>query len=154
MKKYLAWIAIAVLLCSAGVALAGADSKLYALESVGLVTNAKTYVIRGEIEAVYIDVDTATTRTNMVYVTDPFGVVIFSNATLTADAKYYPRKQGQTTAGAALSWTEAGTQTNTVTTTYFAERFAVAGEVTATYVNVGTSTTQTNGADVTVIYVD
>ena len=153
--KYIAG-AFAILAVVGVTAMAGMRTKTYQLEAVGLTTNAVTYAVRGAVKAVRIDVDTATTRTNMIYLVDDYGQIVFSNATLTADATYSPRVQGQTSAGAALSWTEAGTQTNTITTTFFAEPFSVAGNLTASFVNVGgstaPSTTQTNGADVIVIY--
>jgi hypothetical protein len=156
--KYIAG-AFAILAVAAVTAMAGMRTKTYQLEGVGLATNAVTYAVRGDVKAVRIDVDTATTRTNMVYLVDDYGQIIFSNATLIADATYYPRVQGQTVAGAALTWTELGTinsvpSTNAVTTTFFAEPFSVAGNLTATFVNQGVSTTQTNGADVIVIYAE
>lgn len=154
--KYIAG-AFAILAVVGVTAMAGMRTKTYQLEAVGLATNAVTYAVRGAVKAVRIDVDTATTRTNMIYLVDDYGQIVFSNATLTADATYSPRVQGQTSAGAALTWTEAGTENtnitaNTITTTFFAEPFSVAGNLTASFVNVGVSTTQTNGADVIVIY--
>jgi len=156
MKKLLT--GIAVLLVCALPAFAGMDSITYTLSPAGIGVNATSdvsYVIRGVVESVYVDSDfTATTGT--VTITDSYGT-IFTKA-CTADAQYYPRAAAHTTAGAAMTWTGLGSDavgltSNTVTTTQFYEKMAVAGEVKVTVVQSAELTgVATNDYSVTILF--
>ena len=155
MKKLLT--GIAVLLVCALPALAGMDSITYTLSPAGIAasaTNDQSYVIRGVIESIYVDSDfTATTGT--VTITDSYGTIFTKSCT--ADGQYFPRAAAHTTAGAALAWTEVGTDasggtSNTVTTTQFYEKIAVAGDVKVTVVQSASTGTYTNDYSVTILF--
>jgi hypothetical protein len=149
MKKLLTLAAI--VLC-ASYALAGVDSVAYSLTQTRHLTNSVTYVLRGHIESIYVDI--AANTTNTILVTDSYGTILTKSG-ITADARYNPREQAQTTAGAASTWTElgndaSGATTNAVTTGKFGERIAVAGPVTVALFSPAAITT--NDATVTILY--
>lgn len=135
-------------------AFAGMDTVVYTLSDIGhstASTGTATYVARGLIESVYVDVTALTTGT--VTITSSSETIL--SKSITADANFYPRVAGQTTAGAAATWTELGSNldgqtTNTITTTKFGEKIAVAGDLTCKFVG-STPAITTNDVVVTVI---
>lgn len=82
MKKFLASVIFAAL---AGVASAGTGDRPVTFSLVTTNSDTETYVVRGQIEAVLVDV--AATKTNVILITDQVGATIFS-ATVSADAVY------------------------------------------------------------------
>ena len=127
-------------------AFAGMDNAVYRIQTDGAnSTNSATYVLRGTVEHIYIDVPPLSTGAVTVASEHE---TIFSKTGIAADACYTPRKAAQTYTGAALSWTELGSNndgptTNVVTSTQGiggSEKYAVAGDVTVTVVGASTGT--------------
>jgi hypothetical protein len=155
MNKFLTGIAI--LSAIALPALAGMDSVTYSIDAAGLTTNTSVYVIRGIIESVYVDAPELGTAT--VSLATSHGT-IFTKSCGATDAQYFPRAAAHTTAGAALTWTEAiagqtGPGTNTITTTRFYEKIGVAGVVTCTVNQTatgGTASQNTNSWAISVLF--
>lgn len=129
--KYLV-IAVAILAAVFSVK-AEMDSAKYTLSTVTTNVASKTYVLRGQIEGIYVDVTAGKTQTVAV----ASALDTFLSASITADAMYYPVQVGNTDAGVAV--------TNTFV------RFPAAGDVTVT-VTPAAGTTGTNTTQVTVIY--
>jgi hypothetical protein len=149
MKRICIGISIlAMLALPAFSAMDDVDYSVAVIGSAASSTNSATYVLRGTIESVYVNVPANTTNT--VTITSDQGT-IFTKASITADAQYFPRAAAHTTAGAALTWTEVSSAgvTNTVTTTQFYDKIAVAGPVKVTV--VGQTDTTTNTVTTTII---
>lgn len=153
MKKLLGIVLLGLLALPA---VAGMDSKKFSTTVYGTGTAATgtvTYVMRGEIESVYVDF--TSTRTGTVTIADDYGT-IFTKSAITADTMFYPRVAGQTYAGATLTietlGTGAATSTGMVltTTSPLYEKRAVAGPVTVTVISENTPVT--NAAAVTIMY--
>lgn len=138
MKKY--FISLGIGLAISGAAIAQTmDTRVYTVTSIGTNAASQTFVLRGELESLYVDV--TATKTQTVAVASAFGTAF--SAAITADAVYYPRVQEQTSAGAAIT---SGSTTNTSF-----GKFPMAGPVTLT-VTPAADTTGTNTTTVTVIY--
>ncbi len=157
MKKL---ISILMALClTAAIAAAGMEDIQYTFpassSTTGTAVQSKTYVLRGEIETIYIDVTGLTTGTVAVTSCDVNKAVtntIFSKALITADCVYQPRLALHTTGGAAYTWLSSVTNDNAnVITNSFLGKAAVAGPVTVTFTGQAASTS-TNDVDVTIIY--
>jgi hypothetical protein len=148
MKKFRLILPLLILL-AVNTARAGMDNVIYTLPVVGLLTNTATYVIRGTLESIYVNMSASCTGT--VTVTDDYGT-LFTKATIGSDTKFYPRVAGQTTAGATLTMdsvfngSAAGTNT---TTSPLWEKIALAGPVTVKI--IGESASYTNSAVITLI---
>lgn len=138
-------------------AFAGMDDAVYSIQTIAngaSSTNSATYALRGTVEHIYVDVPALSTGAVTVASSHE---TIFSKSGIAADACYTPRKAAQTYTGAALSWTELGSNndgltTNVVTSTQGiggSEKYAVAGDVTVTVVGASTGTV-TYG--VTIVY--
>lgn len=128
--KYLA-LAVAFLVAVFSVK-AEMDSVKFTLSTATTNVASKAYVIRGQIEGIYVDVTANKTQTVAVATAQD----TFLSASITADAMYYPVQVGNNDSGAA---------TNTFV------RFPAAGDVTVT-VTPAAGTTGTNTTEVTVIY--
>jgi len=116
-----------------------------------ITTNSATdtYVLRGEIEGVYVDV--AATKTNVILITSE-EQTIFS-ATVSAD-KYYPIAAplyGTTGSALTESYSIWDNITNSVGTNPLYGKIAVAGDVTIRAAGAA-DTTGTNAVSVTVIW--
>ena len=123
-------------------AFAGMDDRDFSVQVIDTATNTQSFVLRGALDAVYVDVPTGATGT--VTVThSPSGVAnsetLFTLADIAADAVYYPRAAMHTTAGASATWnaysttwTES-TTTNTVTTYYGASPTNATANTVLTY---------------------
>lgn len=162
MKKIMAIIAaLAAGVMIAAPSFAGMDTVVYNLSAIGVTTaatNSATYVVRGEIESIYVDVGTATTGT--LTIADSYGTIFTKS--VSSDAQYFPRVAGQTTAGTALTMTTLGSDSGGATSNTFTsasggiggcQKIAVAGDVTATIVQTktGGGDTYTNAYVVTLI---
>ena len=152
MKKLIT--GLCVLTVCAMSALAGMDTVVYGFSAAtGTTTQTKAYVVRGTIESIYVDITATTTCT--VSVADSYGTV-FSKSAIVADAQYFPRVAGQTTAGADLTqiYTGSSGEVFTATATFGGiggcQKIAVAGDVTVTVVHAIAAAT-TNTATVTLI---
>lgn len=138
---------IALVLLAFGVtALADMDDKTFgAGQTIAGSTNTYTLALRGELYGVYINVGTATTRTQTVTVASA-QQTLFTKA-VTADGWYplqYPQ-YGST--GSALTF--VGGTNNTANVVY--DRAPLAGTITTTVVG-GNGANVTNTTVVTVVY--
>jgi len=144
MKK--AGLMIVALVLCAGIALAGMDAVSFGTgQTVAASTNAVTLVCRGELYGVYIDVGTATTRTQTVTVASS-QQTLFTKA-VSADGWYplmYPQ-YGST--GSALTF--VGGTNNTANAVR--DRAPLAGTITVTVVG-GNGANKTNTTEAVVIY--
>lgn len=128
--KYLV-IAVALLAAVFSVK-AEMDSAKFTLSTVTTNVGSKAFVIRGQIEGIYVDVTAGKTQTVAVATAQD----TFLSASITSDTMYYPVQVGNNDSGAA---------TNAFV------RFPAAGDVTVT-VTPAANTTGTNTTEVTVIY--
>jgi hypothetical protein len=137
-------IVIAFLALFAFAAMAGMDNVPYKVSVIASETNSATYVLRGTIESIYVDV--ADLSTNTVTITSDQGT-IFTKAGITADTQFFPRVAGQTTAGVAYTFSTLGSDSGGATTNLFTsaqyDKIAVAGPVKVTVIGQNASTTNT-----------
>lgn len=129
MKKF---AFIAAMLMIAASAKAEMDSVKFTLSAATTNVADEAYVIRGQIEGIYVDVTAGKTQT--VAVATAQDTIL--SASITADGMYYPVQLGNNDSGAS---------TNAFV------RFPAAGDVTVT-VTPAANTTGTNTTEVTVIY--
>jgi hypothetical protein len=115
----------------------------YTLSVSGTGNAAKTYVIRGELEAVHIDVTAP--ATNTVVVTSAQGTLLTKTG-IAADVLYLPRLATHTSAGAAATF--VGGTNDTANTWY--SKAAMAGPITVTV--TGENAAATNSTIVKLIY--
>ena len=110
MKK----LAIALALFAALAASASAQMDQYVLSSTSITNDVgtDTAVIAGEIYSIYLD--SPASKTNGVAIKDSLGNTVLSVAALTADGLYYPVTPRHSTAGAALTIVDNGSNTNAV----------------------------------------
>jgi hypothetical protein len=124
----------------AGVGLADVDNKDFNIAVVGNTTNSASYVIRGALEGVYVNVP-AGTMTGTVTVATAHET-LFTRA-ITADGIYRPRVSTHTTAGAAATFNvysnTAATASAELAQTWY-DKAAMAGPVTVTVVQDGPGT--------------
>jgi len=128
---------IALLLVSviglSGSAFAGMDDRDYSVAVIDTATNTQSFVLRGQLKSVFVDVPTGATGT--VTVThSPSGVAgsetLFTLADIAADAVYHPQVAAHTTAGAAATF--VGGTNNTANAWY--EAPTMAGSVTVSVI--------------------
>lgn len=132
MKK--AGLLVALMLC-VGAAYGSMDDKLYSIAVVSTATNSSSLVLRGELEAVHIDVPTGKTGTVTVATAQD---TLLTKAGIAADVVYYPRVATHTTAAAAATFVGG---TNNVANTWYTKP-VMAGAVTVTVIGqaAGTNT--------------
>ena len=132
MKKMLM---IAILAAFAQAGFAAMDDRDYSVAVIGTATNSQSFVLRGELEAVYVTIPASATGT--VTVATSQGTV-FTKSALTASGVYFPRVALQTTAGAAATF--VGGTNNTANAWY--GKAPLAGSVTVTVIgeSEGTNT--------------
>jgi hypothetical protein len=136
MKKVLAGLAAFV---ATSVALfAGMEDREFACTVIGTATNTVTYVLRGELQAVQVDMTTPSTCTVTVASDE---LTLFSKASITADATYLPRVATHDNAGTVI--------TNASFGGYDAP--PMAGPITVTVVGQDAGG-RTNAAKVTLVY--
>lgn len=109
-------------------------------------SDSETYVVRGGIEAVLVDV--AATKTNVILITDAVGATVFS-ATVAADAVYPIRVPVYGTTASALTFVGGGATNDTVNSWYGV--YPSAGALTIRAAGAA-NTTGTNSVTVKVIY--
>ena len=135
MKKFGAMLVTLGLLASVG--LAGMDDKDFNIAVVGSTTNSASYVLRGELNGVYVNVP-AGTLTGTVTVATAHET-LFTRA-ITADGMYRPRVTTHTTSGAAATF-DAYSNTGMVANAQsWYNKPAMAGLVTVTVVQNGAGT--------------
>ncbi len=144
MKKFL--YIIAALAMIAVPAFAAMDDVTYSLTQTRHLTNSAAYTLRGQIESIYVDV--AANTTNTILVTSSQGTIL-TKSTITADTQFFPRVAAQTTAGAAYTYSTAGSLDTVTVTSAQSVPIAVAGPVTVALFSPNALTT--NSATVTVI---
>jgi len=143
-------IAFAVFAFIAATASAQMADTDFAVSLVGTNTAAKTYVIRGELESIYVDVPAS--ATNTVVVTSEQGT-LFSKSSIAADAWYLPRVATHTTAGAAATFnTYSSTNSLVANAQTWYSKAAMAGPITVTVTGENASLTNATTTTVTLIY--
>lgn len=110
-------------------------------------TGSKAYTLRGEIEAIYIDMPTTKTATVAVATAE---ATVFSKS-MTADGVYYPRTQSDDYTGTGLTWLTTGDGSTNAAANVIWGKFVAAGAVTVT-ITPEAATTGTNDYTVKVIY--
>lgn len=142
MKKVLAGL---VAFLATSVALfANMENREFSCTVIGAQTNAVTYVLRGELEAIKVDVTAPSTGT--VTVTSE-QLTLFSKASIAADATFLPRAAVHTTAGVAATFVGG---TNNVANAWY-DNQPMAGSVTVTLIGENGASV-TNNTKVTLIY--
>lgn len=117
----------------AGVGFADMDNKDYNIAVVGNTSGSATYVMRGELEGVYVNVPAGTMTGTVTVATSH--ETLFTRA-ITDDGMYRPRVSTHTTAGAAATFVGG---TNNVANTWY-DKAAMAGPVTVTVAQDGPGT--------------
>ena len=136
-------LVILAVMLAAGVVNAGMDDRLFAMPIIGVNTNVKTYVLRGELEGIHVDVPTAGTCTVTVTSEE---MTVFSKASIAADTYFSPRLALSKTDGAAATF--VGGSNNTANAWY--DNIPLAGPITVKV--IGQAATVTNTYNVTLIY--
>ena len=111
---------------------------------LGATAKTNSYVIRGDLQGIHIDVTAP--ATNTVTVTDVYGRTLFTKTTIAADAYYPILVPAYSPAGVALTF--VGGTNNTANVVYTKE--ALAGKVTC--VILGENAAISNACTVTLIY--
>jgi hypothetical protein len=118
------------------------DTRTFTLSHIGTNVASQSFVLRGELESVYVDVTASKTQT--VAVASAYGTAL--SQSFTADGVRYPRIQLHNASGVAQTVVDAGTNTNAVL-----GKFPMAGPITVT-VTPAANSTGTNTTAVTLIY--
>jgi len=139
MKKLIAFILCAY---AVGVAAQTMDTRVFTFSNIGTNASSQTFVLRGDLEGVYVDV--TATKTQTVKVATSYATAL--EQSFTADGARFPRVQLHNSAGVAQTAVDSGSNTNAVL-----GKFPLAGPVTVT-VTPAANTTGTNTTTVTVIY--
>lgn len=121
----------------------------YNLTVVGTGTNSAGYVLRGELEAIHVDVVGTTTGT--VTVTSNDGRTLFTKASIAADATYLPVAALHTTAGAAATFNTYSQTGMVANAQAWYGKQPMAGKITVTLIGEDGATV-TNNTIVTLIY--
>ena len=131
---------LAAFVMLAGVGLADMDSKDYNIAVIGNTTGSASYVVRGELEGVYVNVPAGTMTGTVTVATSQ--ETLFTRA-ITADGMYRPRVSTHTTAGAAATFNvysnTAATASAGIAQTWYSKA-AMAGLVTVTVAQDGPGT--------------
>jgi len=142
MKKALT--GLAAFMATSVALFASMEDRDFSCTVIGTQTNAVTYVLRGELEAIKVDVTAPSTGTVTV-VSDE--LTLFSKASIAADATFLPRAATHTTAGIAATFV-GGTQN--VANVWYGKQ-PMAGPVTVTLIGENGAAV-TNNTKVTLIY--
>jgi hypothetical protein len=98
MKKVLTVLGVMAVVCLS--ARADMDSRTLTAQVIGLATNTANIVMRGQLEAIKVDITAGSTST----VTITSGeLTLFSKSGIVADATFLPRGATHTTAGVAIT---------------------------------------------------
>lgn len=144
MKKVM--VGMAAFIATSVALFAGMEDREFSCTVIGAGTNSVTYVLRGTLEAVNVDVTAPSTSTVTVASDE---LTLFTKAGITADATYLPRAAAHTTAGAAIQF-YTGNETNWTSAAQY-ESQPMAGAITVTLVGQN-GTSVTNNTKVTLIY--
>ena len=140
MKKL---IAVFLLIAAASLqALAVSDSEPFSVQAIGTTTNTRSIVVRGELEALKVDITAGQTCDVTVATAE---LTLFSKSDIAADATFLPRAATHTTAGVAATF--VGGTNDTANTWY--SKMPMAGSVTVTVIGKSAGT---NNAVVTLLY--
>lgn len=149
MKKLM--IQIAALFLGAMIvvpAFAVMDNVTYTFNGIGgltVSTGSATYVARGQIESVFVDVTALTTGT--VTLTSSAGTILTKSA-IVCDTNFLPRAEIGTTAGGRITWTGTGANLDGATSNNVPgpiyDKIAVAGDLTCTFVGSAYAITTNN----------
>ena len=136
MKKFFVFVSLVAI--AALPVFADMDSKEYSLRVIGATTNSSSIVIRGELEAIKVDLTAG--QTNTVRVTSG-ELTLFEKATIGADATYLPRAATHTTAGVAATFVGG---TNDTANVWYSKQ-PMAGTITVRVIgeSAGTNTVVT-----------
>jgi hypothetical protein len=137
---------MAVMLLACVSAQAGMEDREFSATVVGATTSTVTYVLRGTLEAVLVDVTAPATSTVTVASQE---LTLFTKSGIAADSTYMPRATTHTTAGAAISY-YTGNATNWTSMSQY-ESQPMAGPITVTLVGQN-GTSVTNNTKVTLLY--
>jgi hypothetical protein len=143
MKKGLIGLAVFAL---ANASFAGMEDREFDLTVIGASTQTVTYVLRGTLEAVNVNVTAPATSTVTVASDE---LTLFTKSGIAADATFLPRAAAHTTAGAAIQF-YTGNETNWTSTALYQAQ-PLAGSVTVTLVGQNAASV-TNNTKVTLIY--
>lgn len=147
MKKVLGLIGIVAL--AAQFASAAMDDRDFTVAVTGLGTNSTSYVLRGELKGVYVDVPASQTGTVSVTSSQ---ATLFSKADITTDAFYLPRTGIHQYTGAAATFnTYSSTNSLQANAQTIYDAFPMAGSITVTVIGQTAGTTAVNYV-VTLIY--
>jgi hypothetical protein len=126
---------LAAMVC-ANLVSATMDDRDYQITVIATATNSVSYVLRGELEGVYVEVPTGKTGTVTVASEQ---ATLFSKADIAATTYFPVRIPLVSTAGVALTAVDAGSNTNAIV-----GKAAMAGPIAATVVGAGTGTNTWN----------
>ena len=130
----------------AGASFAGMEDREFDLTVIGASTQTVTYVLRGTLEAVNVNITAPATSTVTVASDE---LTLFTKSGIAADATFLPRAAAHTTAGAAIQF-YTGNETNWTSAAQY-EAQPLAGAVTVTLVGQNAASV-TNNTKVTLIY--
>jgi hypothetical protein len=141
---------VALLALGVSYATAEMDNRSFgALQTVGASTNSRNYVLRGELYGVYVNVGTATTRTQTVTVASAEQTLFTKD--VSADG-WYPLQYPQYGAtGSALTFNTYSATGMVARAQAWNERAPLAGTVTVTVVGKN-GANKTNTTEAVVIY--
>jgi len=142
MKKFFVFLGLAVLAVAPSYAVM--DSQTFTLQAIATATNSRTLVLRGELEAVKVDVVGVSTGSINVATAE---LTAFNKTAIGADATFLPRSATHTTAGVAATF--VGGTNDTANTVY--AKIPLAGEVTVRLIGE-TAAATTNNMIVTLVY--
>lgn len=132
MKKALTCVAILAAVC--GISSAGMNDRDFAVSVIGTATGTVTYVLRGELYGMYVDIAAGSTQSVVVASAEQ---TLLNISAATADA-WYP-----------LRYQQKGSTGSNITNEYGAA--PMAGAITLT-VTGASGQTATNATTVTVVY--
>lgn len=144
MKKLILTVLVAVAILSpvfVEEASATMDDRDFTVSVIGTATGTVSYVLRGELEGIYIDIAAGSTQTVTLASSEQ---TLFTKAGVASDVWYSLRYPQYGSTGSALEST--GATTNTVY-----GKAPLAGDITLTVIGAA-GTTATNSTTVTAIY--
>jgi hypothetical protein len=135
MKKLI--VGLVLLACAVLPILAGqCDNEPFSVQAIGTTTNTRSIVVRGELEAIKVDVTAGQTCDVSVATAE---LTLFSKTDIAADATFLPRAATHTTAGVAATF--VGGTNDTANTWY--SKMPMAGAVTVTVIGKSAGTNNT-----------
>ena len=142
MNKFLAFLALCLVVLAPFSVMADMDSEPFSTTVIGATTNTRTIVVRGMLEGVKVDITAGQTCSVAVASAQ---LTLFSKSGIAADATYLPRAAVHSTAGAAITF--VGGTNDTANVWY--DKQPMAGAVTVTTIGESAGT---NAVITTLIY--